>query len=164
MQGMMAHHEQALVMTALVPSRSRRDDVRLIAERIELSQRDEIAMITRWLESRHESVPVTGVTHDHATMTGMPMGDSAGTAGASGMLMPGMLTPAELAQLAASTGPAFDRLFLTFMIRHHEGAMVMVAQLFATNGAAQGSEIYRFASDVDADQRSEIARMRALLH
>ncbi len=159
----MGHHAQALVMTALVPTRSHRDDVRLVAERIELSQRDEIAMMTRWLESRRESVPPTGGQHDHAAMAGMPTGTSGGAAEAPGMLMPGMLTPPELAQLAAASGRAFDQLFLTFMIRHHEGAIVMVARLFATNGAAQDPEIYRFASDVDADQRSEIARMRTLL-
>lgn len=163
MQGMMGHHAQALTMTALVPSRSRRDDVRLVAQRIELSQRDEIAMMTRWLESRRESVPATGGQHDHMAMAGMSTGASGAAAAMPPMLMPGMLTAAELAQLAAASGPSFDQLFLTFMIRHHEGAIVMVARLFATNGAAQDPEIYRFASDVDADQRSEIARMRALL-
>jgi uncharacterized protein (DUF305 family) len=163
MQGMMGHHAQALVMTALVPSRSRRHDIQLVAQRIELSQRDEIAMMARWLESRHESVPPTGGPHDHAAMAGMSTGASGSATAAPGMLMPGMLTAAELEQLTAATGPAFDHLFLTYMIGHHEGAIVMVTRLFATNGAAQDPEIYRFASDVDADQRAEIARMRTLL-
>ena len=163
MQGMMGHHAQALVMTALVPSHSRRDDIRLVAQRIELSQRDEIAMMTRWLELRHESAPPMGGQHDHAAMAGMSMGASSDAPEARGMLMPGMLTAAELEQLAAATGPAFDQLFLTYMIRHHEGAIVMVTRLFATNGAAQDPEIYRFAADVDVDQRSEIARMRTLM-
>lgn len=163
MQGMMGHHAQALVMTELVPSHSGRNDIRLVAERIALSQRDEIAMMVRWLESRHESVPPTGGQHDHMAMAGMSTGASGGATEAPGVLMPGMLTAAELEQLAAATGPAFDRLFLTDMIRHHEGAIMMVKLLFATNGAAQDPEIYRFSSDVDADQRAEIARMRSLL-
>ena len=83
--------------------------------------------------------------------------------GMGDMLMPGMLTPAQMAALGAAKGPAFDRLFLEGMIHHHEGALVMVKHLFGTNGAAQTSEIFRFASDVDADQRAEIKRMQALL-
>jgi uncharacterized protein (DUF305 family) len=78
-------------------------------------------------------------------------------------MMPGMLTPEQMDQLAAAKGPAFDRLFLDFMIRHHEGALTMVKELFATPGAAQDSDVFAFASDVDADQRMEIARMSALL-
>ena len=77
--------------------------------------------------------------------------------------MPGMLTPEEMARLAAAKGEAFDRLFLEFMIKHHEGALTMVKDLFATPGAGQESEIFAFASDVDADQRMEIERMGAML-
>jgi uncharacterized protein (DUF305 family) len=77
--------------------------------------------------------------------------------------MPGMLTPAQLAELAAARGAAFDRLFLEDMIRHHEGALTMVARLLATPGAAQSPDTYGFVSDVDTDQRAEIARMKALL-
>jgi uncharacterized protein (DUF305 family) len=76
--------------------------------------------------------------------------------------MPGMLTAAELARLAAATGAGFDRLFLEYMIRHHEGALAMVAELLATPGAGQEVEIFRLVSDVDADQRAEIRRMRAM--
>jgi uncharacterized protein (DUF305 family) len=104
-----------------------------------------------WLQDHHEMVPDT---LGHMAMPGMAMGD---------MLMPGMMTPPQMAALAAAKGPAFDRLFLEGMIRHHQGALVMVKHLFGTNGAAQTSEIFRFASDVDADQRAEIKRMQALL-
>jgi uncharacterized protein (DUF305 family) len=150
MQGMIAHHAQALAMTSLVPARSSRADIRLLAERIDVSQRDEIALMQRWLEDRGEDVPSPDAHHMHHD-------------GASHQaLMPGMLTDAEMAELAKAQGPAFDQMFLQFMIRHHEGALVMVSELLATSGAAQEPEVFRFASDVDADQRAEIGRMRAL--
>ena len=148
-QLMIAHHAQALVMTDLVPARTGRADIRLIAERIEVSQKSEIALMRSWLERRGENAPVPdrhGAPHDDAGHGSMP----------------GMLTPEEMARLARATGAAFDSLFLEYMIRHHEGALTMVATLFATPGAAQESEIFRLASDVDADQRAEIARMRAM--
>jgi uncharacterized protein (DUF305 family) len=124
----------------------------LLGQRIAISQRDEIRMMRTWLQDHHEMTPDS--TGHMAAMPGMGMGD---------MLMPGMLTPAQMAALAAVKGPAFDRLFLEGMIHHHEGALAMVKHLFGTNGAAQTSEIFRFASDVDADQRAEIKRMQALL-
>ena len=139
---MLLHHEQALAMTALVPARSNRQEIRLLSERIEVSQRDEIALIRQWLRQRGERVP-----------------DAAG----HGLSMPGMLTADEMAQLAGTTSPAFDRLFLHYMTRHHEGALTMLEELFASPGAGQEPEIYRFATDIDADQRAEIARMRGLL-
>ncbi len=167
MRGMIGHHAQALAMTALVPARARRPEVRLIAERIEVSQHDEIALMRRWLADRGEPAPDSAGApgghgahdaHDaHGTHAGAHAGHGAAPA------MPGMLTADELARLAAARGDAFDRLFLTYMIRHHEGALTMVARLLATPGAAQESETFGFASDVDADQRAEIARMRALL-
>lgn len=172
MQHMMAHHAQALIMTAMVPSHGAGNAVRLMAERIEVSQRDELALMRRWLADRGAPVPSVDAAppagrdmeHDHTAhdpaMPGMP--GMAHDAGAMPM-MPGMLTPAELARLGQATGAAFDRLFLTSMIRHHEGALTMVAGFFATRGAGQDSEIFRFASDVDADQRAEIRRMRTLL-
>ena len=146
MQGMIGHHAQALEMTALLPSRTNRDDMRLLARRIELSQADEIAMMQRWLRARGQPVPDPHAHHDHA-----------------GPLMPGMLTPGEMGRLGAATGKEFDRLFLEFMIKHHDGALTMVNDLFATAGAGQEPEIFAFASDVDADQRIEIDRMSALL-
>jgi uncharacterized protein (DUF305 family) len=123
----------------------------LLGQRIAISQRDEIRMMQTWLRDHHEMAPDS---LGHMAMPGTAMGD---------MLMPGMLTPQQMSALAAAKGPAFDRLFLQGMIHHHEGALAMVKQLLGTNGAAQTSEIFRFASDVDADQRAEIKRMQALL-
>jgi len=147
MQHMMAHHAQARVMTALVPQRSTRPEIRLIAERIDVSQDDEMRQMRSWLRRHDVEMPATDAHAAHGEHASMP----------------GMLTEAELARLAAARGAEFDRLFLEYMIRHHEGAVTMVAQLFATPGAAQTSEMYGFATDVNADQLAEIARMRALL-
>ena len=146
---MIGHHAQALEMTKLVPSRSSRDDLKLLSQRIDVSQQDEIALMRQWLQQRGEALPAPDA-HHHAAM-------------GHGQLMPGMLTAAELERLAKATGTEFDRLFLEGMIRHHEGAITMVKSLFGTQGAAQETETYRFATDVEADQRAEIARMRALL-
>lgn len=146
MQGMIGHHAQAVEMTALLASRTTSDAMRTLARRIEVSQADEITMMQRWLEARGQEIPGPHAHH---------------MAGAT--LMPGMLTQAEMDRLAAATGDAFDRLFLEGMIKHHEGALVMVKELFATPGAGQESEIFAFASDVDADQRMEIDRMRGML-
>jgi uncharacterized protein (DUF305 family) len=154
MQGMISHHAQALAMVALIPDHSTREDMRLLGKRIEISQRDEIGLMQRWLADRHQEVPTVDA-HHMASMPGMQM--------PGGMLMPGMLTPEQMDQLAKATGPQFDRLFLEGMIRHHQGALTMVSQLFATNGAGQEAESFRFASDVDADQRAEIRRMQAML-
>jgi len=147
---MLAHHAQALVMTALVPARTSRRDIRLLAERIDVSQHDEIALMQRWLRRHGES----DVTSEHA---GHEPGHSATPA------MPGMLSAAELDALRAAHGAEFDRLFLEGMIRHHEGALAMVATLLASRGGTSDTEIFRLAADIDADQRAEIQRMRALL-
>lgn len=153
MRGMIAHHAQAVEMVELLKTRTRRDNLKLLAARIEASQRDEIAMMRGWLEARGQDVPDSHAHHaDHAD--GAP----------AETLMPGMLTTAHMSELASATGPAFDRLFLSGMIRHHEGALTMVRELFAAPGAAQDSEMFAFASDVDADQRMEISRMRVLLN
>lgn len=152
MRDMIAHHGQALEMVSLVPTRSSRDDLQLLARRIRISQTDEIALMRRWLERRGESVPDM-----HAQHAQMGAGDS--HAG-----MPGMLTAAQLAQMSAATGAEFNRLFLEFMIQHHEGALVMVAELFGSPGAGQESEVFQIASEIDGDQRIEISRMRALLN
>jgi uncharacterized protein (DUF305 family) len=150
MQGMIGHHAQAVEMVALLTSRTTREDMRMLGLRIEVSQSDEIRMMERWLEARGQPLP--GPHAQHAQH-----GDGA-------MLMPGMLTPEEMARLAEAHGPAFDRLFLEGMIKHHEGALTMVKTLFATPGAGQEADIFAFASDVDADQRMEIDRMRAMLN
>jgi len=146
MQGMIHHHSQAIDMVELLYQRTASDDMRKLAKRIEVSQNDELGMMRRWLEARGQEVPGPHAHH----MPGAPM-------------MPGMLTADEMAKLAAAKGPEFDRLFLEGMIKHHAGALTMVADLFAAPGAAQGSDIFAFASDVDADQRMEIDRMSAML-
>jgi uncharacterized protein (DUF305 family) len=146
MQGMIGHHAQALEMAALLPTRTSRDEMRLLARRIEISQADEIEMMREWLRSRGEGAPEAHAHHAHGAA-----------------LMPGMLTPEEMGRLAAATGVEFDRLFLEFMIKHHAGALVMVEELFAQPGAGQEPEMFAFASDVDADQRMEIERMGAML-
>jgi uncharacterized protein (DUF305 family) len=144
MQGMIGHHAQAIEMVGLLATRTQNDDLKKLALRIQVSQEDEIQMMREWLERRGADVP-----GEHAHHTGM--------------LMPGMLTPEEMARLAAATGAQFDRLFLEFMIKHHAGALTMVEQLFASPGAGQESDIFAFASDVEADQRMEIERMAGML-
>jgi uncharacterized protein (DUF305 family) len=146
MQGMIGHHAQAVEMVALVPSRSASDDVRKLALRIDVSQQDEMKMMREWLQARGQQIPDPRAHH----MTGAT-------------LMPGMLTPEEMEQLSHATGAEFDRLFLEGMIKHHSGAITMVHDLFATDGAGQTPEIFSYASDVDADQRMEIDRMGSML-
>ena len=147
MQGMIPHHAQALEMTALVEARTRSEDIRLLARRIEISQHDEIAQMGRWLEERGENVPGEHAHH--------MMGDHA--------LMPGMLSASDMAALRGARGADFDRLFLEHMIRHHEGALIMVRDLFASPGSGQESMISVFASHVEADQQIEIERMQRML-
>jgi len=145
MQGMIHHHLQAIDMTALLSQNTSSEDMRKLGLRMSLSQSDEIKMMRRWLETRGQEAP-----GDHAHhMPGAPM-------------MPGMLSAQEMERLAAAKGPAFDKLFLEGMIKHHNGALVMVDELFA-KGAGQQSEIFAFATDVEADQRAEIDRMTAML-
>lgn len=146
MQGMIGHHAQALEMVALVPTHTGNADLKKLALRIDLSQADEIRMMQRWLEVRGQHIPDLNAMHMHGAT-----------------LMPGMLTPDEMKQLAAARGDEFDRLFLEGMIKHHGGALTMVETLFAEPGAGQDSEIFAFASDVEADQRMEIDRMGAML-
>ena len=143
MQGMIGHHQQALVMAAMAPTHGASDRLRLFAQKVDVSQRDEIATMTRWLQAR--GLPLPGA-HDHASMH-----------------MPGKLTDEQLAQLDRARGAEFDRLFLTFMIQHHQGALHMVQQLFAAPRGGQEPELFGIASDVDADQRAEIERMQQLL-
>jgi uncharacterized protein (DUF305 family) len=157
MQGMIHHHAQAVAMAALVPTRSARQDLTMLAQRIDVSQVDEIDWMRTWLRDRGETVPAALTAPDaHAA-------HAAGAEPSPVVMMPGMLSADAMAALERASGAEFDRLFLEGMIRHHEGAIVMVAQLFATPGAGQESTIFGFASDVDADQRAEIARMRRLL-
>jgi len=146
MQGMIGHHEQAVEMVALVPSRTNREDMKKLALRIDVSQADEIKMMQHWLEVRHQQVPGPHAMHMHGAT-----------------LMPGMLTADEMTRLGEAKGDEFDRLFLEGMIKHHGGALTMVKDLFSTTGAGQDVEIFSFASDVDADQRMEIDRMGTML-
>jgi uncharacterized protein (DUF305 family) len=143
MQGMIGHHAQAVTMAALVPTHGAGEQVAKLAQKIDISQRDEIGLMKRWLADRGQAVPDD--LHAHA------------------MQMPGMLTPEQMKRLEAARGREFDRLFLRFMIQHHEGALTMVEALFDSPGAAQDSEIFRFVTDVDADQRAEIYVMQSML-
>jgi uncharacterized protein (DUF305 family) len=151
MTGMIGHHAQAVLMAGWAPSHGAGPAVRALCERIVVGQRDEIAFMQRWLRDRHEAVP--DADPSHYTMPGME----------HPMLMPGMLTAEQLAQLDGARGGEFDRLFLTFMIQHHQGAITMVEQLFGARGAAQDDYVFKFASDVNADQTTEIDRMGAML-
>ena len=133
----------------------------MLGQRITVSQKDEIAMMQQWLRDRHQQVPPRDaqpggqtVAGNSMSMPGMAMSDT---------LMPGMLTSEQLTELAKTTGDEFDKLFLADMRRHHEGALVMVKSLLGTTGSGQEAEVFRFASEVDSDQRAEIARMNALL-
>jgi uncharacterized protein (DUF305 family) len=148
MQGMIPHHVQALRMTRLVPDRTSREDVPLFAERIDVSQVDEIDLMKRWLEERDEDVPSLLAPHDHGD------GDAE--------LMPGMLTEEEFEELEAASGEQFDRLFLEAMIRHHLGAITMVQDLYAQDGG-QEPEISQFANHVLSDQAIEIDRAERML-
>src|SRR5712691_1315790 len=140
--GMIGHHAQAIQMAGWAPSHGASPALRVLCERIVVAQNDEIAFAQRWLRERNEVVP---------------------PADPRGHVMPGMLTPDQMAQLDAARGPQFDRLFLGFMIQHHRGALTMVAQLLATPGAAEDGPIFRFAADVNADQTTEIDRMSRML-
>jgi uncharacterized protein (DUF305 family) len=155
MQGMIHHHSQAVTMARWAPTHGARADVLRLCARIDVAQRDEIVTMQRWLRDRHEMAPEPDFKTGTAAMPGM--------AGMGPMLMPGMLTPEQMTQLDNARGPDFDRLFLTFMIQHHEGALTMVHQLFDSEGAGQDEDIFKFASDVGADQTAEIDRMHNML-
>jgi uncharacterized protein (DUF305 family) len=149
MQGMIMHHSQAVEMTDLLRTRSRNKAVRALAERISISQTDEIIFMKQWLTDRGKPIAMK-----MEGMDDMDMGD---------MMMPGMLTKEQMKALAKATGPAFDHLFLTGMIQHHTGALTMVDDLFHNAGAGQDTVIFDFATDVDNTQRAEIAIMQGLL-
>ena len=151
MQGMIHHHAQALDMTDLIAARTSDADMKKLGLRIHVSQTDEIKMMQHWLGVRGQDAPDPRAHH----MEGMDHGDH--------VMMPGMLNADEMKRLAAAKGVEFERLFLEGMIKHHGGALVMVQELFATPGAGQQSEIFAFASDVEADQKMEIDRMGAML-
>jgi uncharacterized protein (DUF305 family) len=148
MSGMIVHHAQAVAIGGWAPTHGASPAVQRLCERIVVGQEDEIAILRRWLVDRGEPVPgadSSAHTMHHATD------------------MPGMLSPDELAQLDGARGAAFDRLFLTLMIRHHQGALVMVERLLGAQGAGQDQTVFRIASDVHADQSTEIHRMQQML-
>jgi uncharacterized protein (DUF305 family) len=155
MQGMIHHHAQAVEMTALIEERTENKEIRLLGARISQSQSDEMNFMRRWLIVRGESVsmPMPAASGSHAH----------GAHGSGQHLMPGMLTPKQMDALKKAKGAEFDRLFLTGMIQHHEGALVMVDELFNTAGAGQDAQLFNFATDVDSGQRAEIKRMKTLL-
>ncbi len=153
MSGMIPHHAQAVIMAGWAPTHGARQDVAVLCERIVVGQRDEIAMMQTWLRDRGLPVPDATSTRHKMTMDGME----------HEMLMPGMLTDEEMAALDRARGPEFDRQFLLGMIKHHQGAIDMVDTLFKSYGAAQDELVFKFATDVYADQSTEINRMNQML-
>jgi len=154
MSGMIPHHAQAVIMAGWAPSHGARADVKILCEKIVVAQRDEITFMRNWLRDRGQEVPDATSTKHKMKMDGME----------HDMLMPGMLTDEEMAALDKARGPEFDRLFLIGMIKHHQGAITMVNDLFAANGSMQDDDVYKFASDVFADQSTEIERMQQMLN
>ncbi len=152
MTGMIHHHAQAVVMSRLAPSHGAGSSVQTLAARIINSQQDEIALMQRWLRDVGKPVPEVHI-----------MGTDLMVGGGPAMQMPGMLTPEQMHDLDAARDTQFDRLFLTYMIQHHSGALVMVHGLFSTDGAGQNEVVFKFATDVQADQSTEIARMKGML-
>lgn len=184
MTDMIGHHSQAIVMAKWAPSHGASSSVQLLASRIINAQRDEIHTMQQWLRDRHLPVPIpdtlgTGMSMGMDSTGGMQamsgMGDMKDMPGMGGMhhgaqagtrhvmLMPGMLTSTQMHQLDAAHGADFDRLFLTYMMQHHRGALSMVQDLFGSYGAAQDDYVFKFASDVNVDQTTEIGRMQQML-
>ncbi len=152
MQGMIMHHSQAVEMTALIPSHTDNKELLALGARISATQQDEIKMMKRWLIARGQSTQMA--------MQGMPDMDADGK---PIMMMPGMLTRAQMDALREAHGAEFDRLFLTGMMQHHNGALIMVKDLFNTAGAGQDADIFDFATDADNSQRAEIKIMQSML-
>jgi uncharacterized protein (DUF305 family) len=154
MTGMIAHHAQALVMADLAPTHGASPAVQRLCARIINAQQDEIATMQGWLRDRDRPVPEVHIDGLNLMIHGV---------GEHHMHMPGMLTREQLGELDRSRGPEFDRLFLTYMIQHHQGAVTMVHDLFGTDGAAQDEAVFKIASDIQVDQITEIERMKLML-
>ena len=153
MTAMISHHAQAIAMARLAPARAGSESIRTLAARIINAQQDEIVIMQTWLADRRQPVPPAnpnGMVHEMAGMTHT-------------MLMPGMLSSDQVQALGRSRGADFDERFLRSMIQHHRGATEMVRQLFAVPGAGENDVVFKFASDVNVDQSTEIARMELLL-
>jgi len=153
MSGMISHHAQAIVMSRWAPTHGASPALLILTERVINAQQDEIAAMQRWLRDRQQPVPEARPTGMRMMMNGVE----------HDMLMPGMLTEAQMKQLDQARGEEFDRLFLTFMIQHHRGAVSMVKELFDSYGAGLDETVFKFASDVNVDQSTEIARMEKML-
>jgi uncharacterized protein (DUF305 family) len=153
MSGMIHHHAQAIVMARWAPTHGASAEVQTLAGRIINAQTDDISLMQTWLRDRNQPVP-------EPNPKGMPM-DMGGMQ--HEMLMPGMLTGEQMSRLDAARGADFDRLFLSLMIQHHQGAVAMVKDLFGSYGAGQDETVFKFASDVNVDQTTEIERMRKML-
>ena len=153
MSGMIHHHAQAIVMATMAPSHGASPSVRTLCDRIINAQQDEITAMQRWLRDRSQTVPEATAGAMTMVMNGMQ----------HDMLMPGMLSDAQMKALDNARGAAFDKLFLSGMIQHHKGAVSMVSDLFNTYGAAQDELTFKFASDVQVDQTTEISRMERML-
>jgi uncharacterized protein (DUF305 family) len=153
MSGMIHHHAQAIVMARWAPTHGASAEVQTLAGRIINAQMDDIRLMQTWLRDRNQPVP-------EPNPKGMPM-DMGGMQ--HEMLMPGMLTGEQMSRLDAARGADFDRLFLSLMIQHHQGAVAMVKDLFGSYGAGQDETVFKFASDVNVDQTTEIERMRKML-
>lgn len=153
MTGMIGHHAQALVMAGLAPTHGASPAVRRLTSRIINAQKDEIATMQHWLRDRGQPVPEVSITGTTLMVRGPDYV----------MHMPGMLTPEQIQELDDANGRDFDRLFLTYMIQHHQGAVTMVHSLFATDGAAQDGVVFKLSSDIQVDQITEIARMELML-
>lgn len=158
MVGMIAHHAQALIMSDLAPNNGASPEIQTLAARIINAQKDEIATMQKWLKDRGQAVPEVHIEGLNLMIHG---------AGDHHMHthhnMPGMLTQEQLQELGNSQKDEYDRLFLTYMIQHHEGAVTMVHELFSTDGAAQDEAAFKLASDIQVDQITEINRMKLML-
>ena len=170
MQHMIVHHAQAVEMVGLLETRGSNARVKLLGRRIALSQEAEMALMRGWLSERGQPLTMPGMDHAamghdaHAGMDHSAHAMSGHDMGADDTpVMAGMLTPRQMRELAAATGSGFDRLFLTGMIQHHQGALDMVDALMETPNAAEDTLMSDFTASVVADQQAEILRMQSLL-
>ena len=164
MQGMISHHAQAVTMSSFAEPNGASSEVRVLAGRITVAQTDEIAFMKTWLGKRKQTVPAGDMeAMAHAHHAGMDMSAMGAAGGTGSGMMPGMLTTAQMDTLKSAKGPAFDWYFLTFMIQHHRGAISMVDELMSAKGSANDDDVFKFVSDVVADQSTEIDRMELML-
>jgi uncharacterized protein (DUF305 family) len=164
MQGMISHHAQAVTMSSFAEPNGASSEVRVLAGRITVAQTDEIAFMKTWLGKRKQTVPAGDMeAMAHAHHAGMDMSAMGAAGGTGSGMMPGMLTTAQMDTLTSAKGPAFEWYFLTFMIQHHRGAISMVDELMSAKGSANDDDVFKFVSDVVADQSTEIDRMELML-